>query len=355
MTKKCNCLLVISFLFFFHPFSFSQTPGNVSANLKLWVKSDSGVTTVAGNQVIEWSNRISNPTISLQASKPPTSHVILLPNKFNYNPSVVFDGTPFEELRGISSASDFTGQLTAYSIANYTCPSYIDGYKLCSVISLDRKGIMLLETSYLADGHGTTEASTANTTPGTVNGSQLISVEYQSNSTNNTSIFRNGHLEENYQGSGINAPVSDTFEIGGRMALGWHTRILVGNIGEVVVYKGLHTQAEREKIESYLSLKYGLTLDHASIAAYLNSNGNPIFSDLAGNYWNDITCIGRDDNTTLSQKQSHQSDDKTRLYISALQATNETNTGSFSSDNPYVVIGHNNDDINGTVASSEYP
>ncbi len=346
--------IIISFLGLIFK-SYSQTPGNVSNNLKLWLKSDVGVTTVSGGQITQWTSQAVNSNITTQAAKPATTHVVFQDNKFNYNPAVVYDGTPFEELRGIGNATDFTGQLTAYSIADYTGPAFIDGYHLTCIIALDRKGISLNETSYLADGHGTTPSTTSNTTPGTVNGSQLISVEYQTDNTSNTSIFRNGHLDENYTSSGINAPVSDTFEIGGRMALGWHSRIMVGNIGEVVVYHGLHTQTEREKIESYLSLKHGLTLDHSSISAYLNSAGTSVFADATGNSWNDVIGIGKDDNTALLQKQSHQRDDSTRLYISTLQATNQANTGSFSADNQYVVIGRNTDVLDGGFPSTEYP
>ena len=42
------------------------------------------------------------------------------------------------------------------------------------------------------------------------------------------------------------------------------------------------------------------------------------------------------------QKQSHQLDDSTRIYINTLQTTNTANSGVFSSNISYVVMGNDN-------------
>ncbi len=69
--------------------------------------------------------------------------------------------------------------------------------------------------------------------------------------------------------------------------------------------------ASRNKIESYLAIKYGITLDQSSPYNYVNSNGDVIFNttdaaSLGGylEYNNDITGIGRDDDAELTQLKS---------------------------------------------------
>ena len=51
-----------------------------------------------------------------------------------------------------------------------------------------------------------------------------------------------------------------------------------------------------------------------------------------------MIAIGRDDNTDLYQRQSHSFGDYTRIYLDALAATNDANSGVFSSDRSYVSI-----------------
>ena len=68
---------------------------------------------------------------------------------------------------------------------------------------------------------------------------------------------------------------------------------------------------ERQRIESYLALKYGITLDQSSALNYLNSEGSTIFNTTLAaasggylEYNNDIAGIGRDDNSEFLQIQS---------------------------------------------------
>ena len=152
------------FLAFFVMSAFSQSPGNVSTNLKLWVRSDSGVITTPGNQVTQWNNQIANPTITLQASKPATPHVVLLPNQFNYNPSVVFDGFTSEELVGNASAANWTGALTMYCVINYTGTTPISPYYFPGVWDSNYKGLLGYDNYWFVDGY---EASGPYTAAGT--------------------------------------------------------------------------------------------------------------------------------------------------------------------------------------------
>lgn len=74
---------------------------------------------------------------------------------------------------------------------------------------------------------------------------------------------------------------------------------------------GSFNASQRNRIESYLALKYGITLDQSTAVNYANSSGDIIFNttnnaSLGGylEYNNDIAGIGRDDNSEFVQLSS---------------------------------------------------
>lgn len=109
-----------------------------------------------------------------------------------------------------------------------------------------------------------------------------------------------------------------------------------GEIAELFAYTGSITQTVHQSIESYLALKYAAKLYSHD---YLNSSGTTVFVN-SGSYVNGVIGIGRDDNSAWNQRQSHQPDDSTRIYLSSLATTNAGNGGSFSGNNQFVVMGH---------------
>ena len=121
-----------------------------------------------------------------------------------------------------------------------------------------------------------------------------------------------------------------------------------GRIAEVITYSNRKDDtSERRKIESYLSIKYGITMGIGAGGGtmdYQNSNGNVIWNitDNAGYNFN-IAGIGRDDSSELNQKQSKSINATTTIAIGlgSLQATNTANTSSFGADRDYLVWGSN--------------
>lgn len=126
-----------------------------------------------------------------------------------------------------------------------------------------------------------------------------------------------------------------------------------------MVYSDTLNTTQRKQIESYLAIKYGLTLsntDGGINGDYIASNGTTTSWDATNgsSYHNDVIGIGRDINTDLYQRQSQQADDLTRLYLSTLSSSNSNNSGTFSGDRQFVIMGHNNGSLN-SAGSSEFP
>src|SRR5262249_50097182 len=98
------------------------------------------------------------------------------------------------------------------------------------------------------------------------------------------------------------ADVNDA--IGARFDAG-ASEFFSGSIAEIVTYPNTsHTTAARNKIETYLGLKYGITLQHD----YVSAVGATVWSrSFNAAYNTNITGIARDDNSGLTQKQGKSS------------------------------------------------
>lgn len=91
----------------------------------------------------------------------------------------------------------------------------------------------------------------------------------------------------------------------GRVA---NTNSTLSNVAEVAIYNTALTAANQKKVESYLALKYGITLDQTTPTNYtLASNGTIWNASLAGTYNRDIAGIARDDLSSLNQLRSQSS------------------------------------------------
>jgi hypothetical protein len=120
---------------------------------------------------------------------------------------------------------------------------------------------------------------------------------------------------------------------------------LNGRVAEVISYASRVLDANRPKIESYLAIKYGITLGVNGISTnYLDSGGNIIWniSNNAGYNYN-IAGIGKDVASDLYQKQSKSSNEPNEVTIGlgVIATTNNTNINEFKKDRDFLVWGSN--------------
>ncbi|MCX6319446.1 MAG: hypothetical protein NTW29_19370 [Bacteroidetes bacterium] len=128
-----------------------------------------------------------------------------------------------------------------------------------------------------------------------------------------------------------------------------------GDIPEVIVYSNDLTAVQRQRINSYLSIKYGVTLDQTSAQNYLATDGTTVYWNASGahaTFKNNIAGIGMDNMTGLLQKQgqSINTGDQVVISLSTVAATNETNAGTFSADKQYLVWGDDAGPASTTIA-----
>ncbi|KGO93794.1 T9SS type A sorting domain-containing protein [Flavobacterium subsaxonicum] len=109
---------------------------------------------------------------------------------------------------------------------------------------------------------------------------------------------------------------------------------------EVIYYPRILTAIERMQVETYLSIKYGLSI--VGEFNYTNSQNDTIWSFKKNKIYNGrVTGIGRDDALNLYQKQSGNAQ-KDGIYIGlgSVDTTNATNKNTFK-DKTFLLWGDN--------------
>jgi len=163
---------------------------------------------------------------------------------------------------------------------------------------------------------------------------------YQINWAGNEQVVYNGVTAYNADFGAINPATS--FILGNNSN---NSGELAGAIGEVIVYNEVLTSLEIQKIESYLAIKYGITLNRN----YLDSDGNVIFTaDGPGAqvYDNDIAGIGFEECAIeLNQQKSISQNTDRVVQMSNSTSLNEQDYLIWANDNGSLAT-KNTSDVN---------
>lgn len=132
-----------------------------------------------------------------------------------------------------------------------------------------------------------------------------------------------------------------------RQVAGTYGQYYNGSLSEIITFNTPLTDVQAQRVRSYLATKYGVTLtDNTTTASvdernYVASNGTTNYWSYTSNatYHNNITSIGRDDNTALAQVKSISTD------ADAANATGNAmlildNNAAFANDVSYLAAGH---------------
>ncbi|MCS7004605.1 MAG: LamG domain-containing protein [Cytophagales bacterium] len=314
----------------------AQNPGGIgTTNLRGWYRADAGVILSSG-AVSQWNDQspLANHATQSTAVFRPTYDSSTL----NYQPVVNFNG--FNQYLNLPDLLPTSSTSLSIFAVGYRPNTGGDNWGVMFFGQSDANG-------WIGGGYGLVSTHETNTTFGfwvnqwtnnasssTIVGTPVLHVGNWNGITSNTlHYYANGTSLATYAYSGT---VGD----GGVSAIGSSGNTnycFLGYISEIAVYDIGLSLAQHHRVSSYLALKYGLTLS----TDYVNSSGATVYQTVAP-YHHRIIGIARDDATALLQKQSRTFTDSTRLYISSLANNNANNTGTFSSDNQYLVIGDNN-------------
>ncbi len=134
-----------------------------------------------------------------------------------------------------------------------------------------------------------------------------------------------------------------------------HNSVNRGPVSEMIVFDHKLSDTERRQVNSYLALKYGITLKDNIRANvdYLASDSGLIWdaSENAG-YGYRITGIGKDEASGLEQKQSKAQDAQAVVTVAlgaAVADSNEANAETFASDQTFYTFSDNGESADYTV------
>ncbi len=335
---------IILFLLFLPLATFSQAPGGVSSNIKLWVKAELGIST-SGANIIDWDDQTNTNTFSVTGTPKFASHDV------NYNFSIAFDGS--SRFVGNTSIANTTHAFVVGKIAN---PSGVtaSGALMGSTTVSSHQYFFHTQGGTLYCGGNTNSIYTGYTSTNSVPYS-ILSEDLGKTPAAADMIRLNGENKTNSSGNDP-AVYNGIPTIGSR---GTENILNGSEIAEAILYNTSLSAVNVNKIESYLAIKYGITLSNAgggTAGDYTSSGGTIIWdADNGSGYHNDVIGIGRNDNSALIQRQSRQSDDSTRIYLSELGWDNWDNDGVFATNNQFIMMGHNGQKLRHTFGNNEYP
>ncbi|HEV7382740.1 MAG TPA: hypothetical protein VGN64_23255, partial [Dyadobacter sp.] len=324
-------------------------PGGVTTGLTQWYRADQNLGSTGGNgtNITSWTDYTRGTVSGPISSAPVPVYKEGATNHFNFNPGVQF--TSNRQMLGNISAQ--TLESTSFDIFTFTK----EGLTGTRFFNVGRNNTTLNGTNWDSPGlnaNGSVGTRDLNGgAGGTLNpGSVAFSATTPSimyHTFTNTSIRKGlngaalgtawnvsargqqtgGHIFGS--NAGTNPPNGDDYGF-------------VGHIGEVIVYgAGNLSATDRNKVDSYLALKYGITLP--ATVNYLDSDGDIVWNSSSNStFHKNVAGIVHDEASALNQKQSISVNKGQQVLISTpgLANTNAAN-GTALADGQYVIWGDN--------------
>ncbi|AJR04724.1 hypothetical protein [Siansivirga zeaxanthinifaciens] len=265
----------------------------------LWFKANQGVTPGA---TFTWANQgiLAFDATQASASSQPTL-VTSGANQINFNPSLSFDGTSdwletatISDVIGTSGGSEQSTQFAVYRRTNTSQDNNNPVYQFGNADVQGETRIMLGNANGMY--HQRMQRYKGTLSAGEVALIDMTAVSSASSQTLSYQKNGDGSAVSSF-GSYGNEQINRSFKIGGRT----NKDFAAVDIAEILVFPTTLSSADRNKIQSYLALKYGISLgDNTSAVAYTSSNGTTLWPANA-TYKYDIFGIGKDDGSRLNQ------------------------------------------------------
>ncbi|MCB0188444.1 MAG: choice-of-anchor D domain-containing protein, partial [Caldilineaceae bacterium] len=314
-------------------------PGGVAGNLQFWAKAnagaeDNGAAAADGSLVDLWRDQSGNDRHASQGNiaKQPTFVDGAWAN-FNFNPTIDYPESQDElvtplDINAITAGFD---PLTAFIVYELDT-----GTGAIGLWGNDTFGDRWVGATHYGNGGGNAPYSGGNTT-----GTPLVhTTRFEHASATGASIYVNGERLVN------NAAINDHNTGATSTAIGgvgpnradW---TFDGRIAEVAFYDTELTPTQRQQVETYLALKYGVTLDTTDNDGtivegdYVAPDGTQVWDSAANSaYHNDVAGIGRDDAEALDQQKSKSVNSDSVVTIDS--------GGPLAADKSYLLWGNNN-------------
>ncbi|MFL5752119.1 MAG: T9SS type A sorting domain-containing protein [Bacteroidia bacterium] len=321
------------------------SPGAIGSGLSFWLKAGTGTTTSGGN-LTGWTDQSPAPVaVTVNGSPDYTSP------GYNYNPYINFTLSSatggdylhvpdayWQSFFWVAKLNDLTRKST--HLATYDGVTLSAPCALCAVHG-GENGTSAAEYGEFTYGQGNFQTAGVWRKNGTSSGITYATPHSGSFDIVTALGTGTGAVNSFMGGQNSNLPTFD-----GR------TRDWVGPVGEIIAYSGSVSASQANKIESYLALKYGITLggNGSTTLAYTSPSGTTIWTANTG-YHYDVAGIGKDVATeALDQPKSHSINSPSDLVT--LANSNFASPTSLTNNGDYLIVGHNNGSLTSPVTSN---
>lgn len=334
----------------------SPSPGGVGTNaLKLWLKADKGITGADGATITTWSTS-SSGTYKITRRGGTQKYYTSSPQFLvNFNPSVYFNASG--DMYSLTRVFDNNLPFQIYSVAQDMKSGGSGGRGSAgygsngNYPSFDLNGANY--RPYFAFSGGTF-SSKARIYNGSYAGSGQQPQIYAMSSPIGGSIisFVDNFQENTTSTDNKNSQIGNGIYVGSSQDYLW-----TGTVNEEIAFNRVLTAQENAKVQTYLAIKYGITLKNGSTyntADYISAAGAKVWDATANAaYQNNVAGIARDDSSALNQKQSRSVNTNTKssdvmyngnmvtMGLGTIAASNNANGASFSTDKMFMLWGDN--------------
>ena len=343
-------------------------PGGVSSGLQIWLRASSLTSTQTNNaQLNAWYNAGSSNFDFNRISGSNAGWPRFRSNTVNFNHSIEFGslGAMISENSAVNmrpttnSSTSMVVFKTTQTTSNtnfWSCPNFVTtetyytgrdygfgltngklGLKIKDGETWDAHSYINCNDNIPHLGMAMRTRNAGLTTPSTVSiqldGKTDVSATSAGDSYALDAV--NTTLTPAYKGTGIGGMTVTGTDV-------YPSMQYTGQLSEVIVFNNSLTAANLNKVNTYLAIKYGITLgNNATAVSYTNSLGLPVWN-ASTLYQNDITAIGRDDRSELNQRRSISIETDNMTDISLVDnGGTQTNPNHFDNDREFLIIGNN--------------
>ncbi|MEQ9405563.1 MAG: T9SS type A sorting domain-containing protein [Cyclobacteriaceae bacterium] len=266
----------------------TDSPGDASG-LALWLKPDKGVST-SGTSVLAWTDQGGSAITGTQGAG--ANQPTLTANAVNGYSSLSFDGGDYLNLGDVLDFTPGTDEWSFFGVYNVGTGNTGTLIARAGNGAANRQwqyGITGNDFFQIIGGGGTQQGANVATNQWNISSSIA--------STTDVNAWLRGTVDVTGGTIGTDTETEDVI-VGARTGGGGFQ--LNGELAELIIVNSALSSAARRDVESYLAIKYGLTLDITSQAYTVG--GSSIFN--LASYDTDIAGIGQDDSQGLNQTSS---------------------------------------------------
>ncbi len=315
-----------------------KTPGNVGANLALWLKADVDAT------ASQWDDQSgNNHDVTAVAGQQP----VLETNSLNFNPVMDFDGTNDQMTNPAAPfASGVSNETNIFFVAREDArqQNSIFGFNAGTGTGNRYQAHHIYPDGTIFFDIGNPGTNDRVSGPsGLAEGVPHVASYFNSVSGNNQAIDING--------ANVASDTSGEPQALGETRIGTANngtfQYFNGDIAEFIAYDTDNSATNKQQIQSYLAIKYGITLNNGA-TAYVASDGTTNVWTADPTHVNDIFGIARDDASGLNQEISKSVNNGAVLTVATNTDFTTANDGSRTdlTDGQFLVLGNNGLDTN---------